>query len=323
VGGGGGAGGVAGDPPPTNKVFSQCRFHFGTTDTKAKQNASMIPELDFFTPGWMGQADTFDQKNVCDEAKEGAVLGKQVPVIVAYVSAFYVKRHHGSLCDCNVDQCGQTDGKPNDLCHFGAAYIQQDVAKIVEVYKNYAQGYAACYGTTRPIIFEMEPDWYQYIASTQGDPMTKTEAGTILGQYAAAIKQHLPNAYLSIDISPWIDDNGATNGKDWYSHFDLTQFTFANTSGGNTLAANTKIRTDNNMTWAGVSQVIGKGVLADTGYGAAGVSAGHDANWDAVTDLNARIADGVVSISQYNPKADWATTIKTIRSQLKTPRFCP
>jgi uncharacterized protein YcnI len=72
-----------------------------------------------------------------------------------------------------------------------------------------------------------------------------------------------------------------------------------------------------------VSQVIGKGVLADTGYGAAGVSAGHDANWDAVTDLNARIADGVVSISQYNPKADWATTIKTIRSQLKTPRFCP
>jgi hypothetical protein len=164
------------------------------------------------------------------------VLGKQVPVIVAYVSAFYVKRHHGSLCDCNVDQCGQTDGKPNDLCHFGAAYIQQDVAKIVEVYKNYAQGYAACYGTTRPIIFEMEPDWYQYIASTQGDPMTKTEAGTILGQYAAAIKQHLPNAYLSIDISPWIDDNGATNGKDWYSHFDLTQFTFANTSGGNTLA---------------------------------------------------------------------------------------
>jgi hypothetical protein len=248
VGGGGGAGGVAGDPPPTNKVFSQCRFHFGTTDTKAKQNASMIPELDFFTPGWMGLEDTFDQKYVCDEAKEGAVLGKQVPVIVAYVSAFYVKRHHGSLCDCNVDQCGQTDGKPNDLCHFGAAYIQQDVAKIVEVYKNYAQGYAACYGTTRPIIFEMEPDWYQYIASTQGDPMTKTEAGTILDQYAAAIKQHLPNAYLSIDISPWIDDNGATNGKDWYSHFDLTQFTFANTSGGNTLAANTKIRTDNNMT---------------------------------------------------------------------------
>ena len=82
----------------------------------------MIPELDFFTPAWMGSSDTFDQKFVCDEAKEGAVFGKQVPVIVAYVSAFYIKRHHGGLCDCNVAQCGQINGKPNDLCHFGAVH---------------------------------------------------------------------------------------------------------------------------------------------------------------------------------------------------------
>lgn len=308
----------------TNKVFSQCRLHFGTTDSKAKQNAGLIPELDFFTPAWMGQSDTFDQKFVCDEGKDGAVLGKQVPVIVAYVSAFYVKRHKGNVCDCNVTTCGQTDGKPNDLCHFGAQYIKESVAAIVNVYKNYAQGYAACYGTTRPIIFEMEPDWYQYIDDTkQSSPMSKAEAGTILGQYVAALKQSLPNAYFSIDISPWVDDNGTTNGKDWYSHFDLSQFTYVNTSGGNTLGANTKIRSENNMTWSGVSGVAGKGVLADTGYGANGVSAGHDANWDDVGNLNARLADGVVSISQYNPKSDWGTTIKAIRSQLKTPDYCP
>jgi hypothetical protein len=306
-----------------NKVFSQCRLHFGTIDSKAKENASLIPELDFFTPGWMGQSDSFDMKSVCDEGKEGATLGKLVPVIVAYVSAFYVKRHHGNLCDCNVTSCGQTNGKANDLCNFGSQYIKQDVAAIVNVYKSYAQGFAGCYGTTRPIIFEMEPDWYQYTGSSQGSPMSKAEAGTILAQYVDAIKSALPNAYFSIDLSPWVDDNGGTNGKDWYSHFDLSKFTFVNTSGGSTLAANTKIRSENQMTWAGVSQVTGKGVLADTGYGAAGVSAGHDANWDNVTDLNARLADGVVSISQYNPKSDWATTLKGIRSQLKTPKFCP
>jgi hypothetical protein len=323
-GGAAGAGGTAGSASVmTNKVFSQCRLHFGTIDSKAKENAALIPELDFFTPGWMGQSDTFDQKFVCDEAKEGAVLGKQVPVIVAYVSAFYAKRHHGSLCDCNVNTCGQTNGKPNDLCNFGAQYIKQDVAAIVNVYKSYAQGYAACYGTTRPIIFEMEPDWYQYTGASQGSPMSKAEAGMILGQYVAALKQSLPNAYFSIDISPWVDDNGATNGKDWYSHFDLSQFTYVNTSGGSTLGANTKIRSDNNMTWSGVNQVTGKGVLADTGYGANGVSAGHDANWDDVNNLNARLADGVVSIGQYNPKSDWATTIKSVRSQLKTPKYCP
>jgi hypothetical protein len=245
-----------------------------------------------------------------------------VPVIVAYVAAFYVKRHHNK-CDCNVNECGQTDGKPNDLCHFGAQFIKQDLNAILGVYESYAKGYAGCYGTTRPIVFEMEPDWYQYTISEQGAPLSKAEAGSILGQFVAAIRKHLPNAYFSIDISPWVDDNGTTNGQAWYSSFDLSKFTFVNTSGGSTLAANTKIRGDNNMTWSGVSQVTGKPVLADTGYGANGVSAGHDANWDALANLNARIDDGVISISQYNPKADWGSTISGLRSQLKKPKFCP
>jgi hypothetical protein len=325
TGGGGGssAGTSGGGTGPMNKVFSQCRLHFGTIDSKAKDNPSLIPELDFFTPGWMGISDTFDQSYVCDEGKSGAALGKLVPVIVAYVSAFYVKRHHGMLCDCNVNECGQTNGKPNDLCNFGSQYIQQDLAAIVGVYESYAKGYAACYGTTRPIVFEMEPDWYQYTGSSQGDPMSKEEAGSIMGQFVGAIQKHLPNAYFSIDISPWVDDNGGSNGKDWYSHFDLSKFTFVNTSGGSTEGANTKIRGSNNMTWSGVSQVTGKAVLADTGYGANGVSAGHDANWDDVNNLNSRMNDGVVSISQYNPKSDWGATISSIRGQLKQPKFCP
>jgi hypothetical protein len=313
----------AGTASTQGKIFSQCRFHFGAIDEQAKANPSMIPELDFFTPSWMGTSDTFNHKNVCDEANEGAQFGKQVPVIVAYVSAFYVKRHHGNLCDCNVNRCGQTNGVPNDLCHFGAQYIKQDLPAITNVYKSFAQGYAACYGTKRPIVFEMEPDWYQYTVDAQSTPLTKQEAGTIIAQYVSTIQQVLPNAYFSIDISPWVDDNGRTNGRDWYAYFDLSKFALANTSGGSTEAGNTRIRSSNEMTWAGVSQVTGKPILGDTGYGAAGASAGHDANWDMVSNINARIADGVISISQYNPKPDWGNTIRSIRSQLTTPRFCP
>jgi hypothetical protein len=191
------------------------------------------------------------------------------------------------------------------------------------VYESYAKGYADCYGTTRPIVFEMEPDWYQYTGASQGSPLSKQEAGTIMGQFVSAIQKHLPNAFFSLDISPWVDDNGMTNGKSWYSNFDLSKFTFINTSGGSTEGAHAKIRTSNDMTWAGVGQVTGKPLLADTGYGANGVSAGHDANWDTVANLNARIDDGVISISQYNPKSDWAATIASIRSQLKTPKHCP
>jgi hypothetical protein len=310
-----------------NKVFSECRFHFGTIDTKAKEHPEVIPELDFFTSGWMGLSDTFDQQYVCDEAKDGAVLGKQVPVIVAYVSAFYVKRHHNNVCDCNDPEketkCGRTDGRPNDLCNFGAQYIKQDLSKIVEVYKNYAKGYAACFGTKKPIVFEMEPDWYQYLDTNQVSPMSKSEAASIIKQYVLAMKESLPNAFFSIDVSPWAGENGKDNGKDWYSNFDLSLFTFGNTSGGGTSAATQKIRSENLMTWAGVSDVLGKPILADTGYGAVGVSAGHDAAWDVAGNINSRIDDGVISISQYNPKADWAATIKSIRSQLKKPKYCP
>jgi len=69
--------------------------------------------------------------------------------------------------------------------------------------------------------------------------------------------------------------------------------------------------------------VTGKPILADTGYGAAGASAGEDAVWNVAANINARMADGVISISQYNPTTTWGTTIAGIRSQLNTPRYCP
>jgi hypothetical protein len=137
------------------------------------------------------------------------------------------------------------------------------------------------------------------------------------------VKQYLPNAYFSLDISPWVGTNGSDNGKEWYSHFDLTKFSFINTSGGSTDATSTKIRSSNSMTWAGVSQVTGKPILADTGYGVNGSSAGPDANWDVAANINARMADGVVGITQYNPAATWGTTIANVRSQLNSPKTCP
>jgi hypothetical protein len=307
-----------------DQVFDPCRFHFGTIDSVAKANPSMIPQIDFFTPGWMGQKDTFDMSYVCTEANAGGALAGKVPVIVAYVAAFYVKRHFG-ICDCNVTTCGAN----NDLCHTGTADITNNLTAIVNVYKSYAQGFAACYGTTKPIVFEMEPDFYQYTyTGIETVPWTFAQAGQIMGQFAAAIKTYLPNAALSMDISPWVGTNnntggdGSDNGKNWYSYFDMSQFTFINTSGGGTDAATAQIRGDK-MTWAGVNQVTGKPILADTGYGVGGSPAGPDPAWDNVTNINARIANGVLSISQYNAASDWGATISSNRSQLNIPRYCP
>lgn len=304
-------------PAPPNTIFNECRFHFGAIDSFAKNDATLRSQIDYFTPGWMGLSDTFDQSYVCTDAN--GILAGKVPVIVAYVAAFKVKRDYG-LCDCNVYTCGTG----NDLCTYGSARIQQNVAAIVNIYKSYAQGYAACYGTTKPIVFEMEPDWYQYTGSSQTDPMTNAEAASIMGQFVAAIQQYLPNARFSMDISPWVaPNNGSDNGLSWYSNFNMNPFSFVNTSGGSTSAATTQIRTTNNMTWAGVSAVTSKAVLADTGYGAAGMPAGHDYDWSNPTYINARMADGVSAINQYNPDASYGTMIQNMRSQLGTPKYCP
>jgi hypothetical protein len=125
-----------------------------------------------------------------------------------------------------------------------------------------------------------------------------------------------------MDNSPWVGNNGADNGKDWYANFDMSKFTFINTSGGSTDATSAKNRASNNMTWAGVSQVTGKPILADTGCGVNGSSAGHDPNWDVVANINARMADSVVAVTQYNPMASWGTTIANVRAQLDAPKSC-
>ncbi len=321
VGSGGSVG--TGGAMSADKVFDPCRFHFGTIDSIAKGSPSMIPQIDFFTPGWMGQKDTFDMSSVCTEANAGGALAGKVPVIVAYVAAFYAKRHDG-LCDCNVTSCGAN----NDLCHYGAADISNNLAAIVAIYKSYAQGFASCYGTAKPIVFEMEPDFYQYTISLQSQPWTFEQAGQIMSQFVNAMKTYLPNAAFSMDISPWVGTNnntggdGSDNGKNWYSYFDMSLFTFVNTSGGGTDAATAKIRGDA-MTWAGVNQVTGKPILADTGYGANGSPAGPDPVWDNPTNINARIADGVIAISQYNAASNWGSTIAGDRSQLNMPRYCP
>lgn len=284
-------------------VFNQCRFHFGTIDAKVRGNQALNRELDFFTPGWVGQSDTFDMAYACDEAKgelSGAVLA-----VVSYIIAFSARRDQG-LQDCNVND--QTN-----LCKYGATYIRNRLEnRIIPQYAMYARGFADSCGTTRPIIWLMEPDYYQYHAGGDANALSPDEAGQIMSRLVATVRQYLPNAVFSLDISPWIPKEGA----DWYSHFNLADFTFINTSGGGTDANNVRIRANNDMTWAGVHRVTGKPILADTGYGVAGSPTGHDAQWDVVANINARIADGVIGISQYNPAANWSSTLTQIRPQL-------
>jgi hypothetical protein len=289
-------------------VFSQCRFHFGTLDSKARSNPTMLAEIDMFTSGWIGSGEDFNLSGVCTQTAPGAAFAGKVPALVSYIIAFTARRDE-SLQDCNVSSGA-------NLCNAGATYIRNHLNdRIIPQYVKYAQGFAEACGS-RPMIWMMEPDYYQY-TNTDPNKLTPQEAGEIMHTLVTTVKQYLPSAIFSMDISPWIPNDGAS----WFPNFTMSDFTFISTSGGGTAADNTKIRANNSMTWAGVRQVTGKPILADTGYGVAGTSTGHDAVWDVVANINARIADGVISITQYNPVTTWGTTISQIRPEL-TPVPC-
>jgi hypothetical protein len=285
----------------------------------------MRAQVDYYQPGWMGtNGDTFDQSYVCTYAASSNAMTALVPVVVSYVAAGYAKRHH-TLCDCN-------SGCSSDLCKTGAQYIAQDWTAILAEYKSFANGYASScngLGTTRPIIFKMEPDWYQYTYTSQTSAWTFAQAGSKMTELVNVLKNALPMAKFAVDVSPWVGTsptngtNGADFGAAWYSNFNMSLFTFTATSGGGTNAASDFLRDANKMTWSGLNSVTGKPILADTGYGVNGSSSGPDRVWDVASNINARMASGVVAITQYNPDSNWGTTLSGIRSSLNKPKYCP
>jgi hypothetical protein len=273
----------------------------------------------------------FAHSSTCTVSAPGGALAGLVPAVVVYVAAQYVKFNH-ALCDCNA----VTSSCVGDLCTYGAQYITQDWAAILAQIDSNSTGFANCMGG-RPIIFEMEPDWYQYTYTSQTQPWSAATAGTNMTTLVTRLGAKLPQARFSMDASPWVGPvNGADGGAAWWSNFDMSLFTFMNTSGGGTNAATQQcggtpsatnpagaIRCNNYMTWANLNAATGKPILADTGYGAAGTAPGPDPNWDLPANINARIADGVISICQYGPSTTWGATIAGIRSQLNAPKYCP
>jgi hypothetical protein len=258
-------------------ALSPCKFNFGVGwNGKDKAYAQAA---DYVTI-WAGSDDNWNTYWIGDMLKAtrpGGVLAGKTPVFYAYFIAFTARRDL-SLQDCNV-------GTPN-LCQKGANYIRQQKARILAQYAKYATEAAKVMGSD-PVIWLMEPDYYQYAqpgSQQEGGPLTFAEAGAFMSEIIATIKKSMPNAIFSMDISPWVADP-----TKWFAAFNMNDFTYINTSGGGTDANNAKIRAANNMTWKSVHDLTKKPIIADDGYGVAGSPTFHDDTWDDANNLKARI----------------------------------
>lgn len=282
--------------------FDPCKFNFGTDwdYLKDNQTGSVATQVDYVTK-WIVDCK-FSDNGVYGRMVDYCVKNKKTVVYYSYIIA-----KAAALGDADVG------GK---LGTEGAQWLRNNFSSVKTYYKDFAQATAAKVNSTHlSTIWLLEPDFYQYASSGQNpSPLTFAQAGEYLSQLIDIIKTELPDAMIAIDISPWIADQN--NTQSWYAAMPCSKATFLYTSGGISLANNASIKSENKMTWQAASSAAKMGIIADCGYGAGGASTGHNAAWDVVSNLTARIADGVVAITQKNPDALWGNTITTIRTQL-------
>src|SRR5574344_634083 len=306
--------------------FDPCRFNFGAGwQTTHETDTSFYKGLDYISV-WLGDNSFF---NTGFEGKmiEAAMKVKATPMIYAYVIAEFDKDH--GIGDCDVKTTA-------NHCTNGAQMIRTYFAdSILARYREYASGMADYIIYNSPLgvnpdsvttIWLIEPDFYQYSESGSeqdvnfdqvGGGIPDDSMGIYFSQIVQTIKTYLPAAKIAIDISPWIKDM-----KGWYANFDMSLVDYASTSGGRTLAGSAKIRSANISTWAGVREIIGKPILADAGYDAGGKGTGQDTTWDNVANLNARIADGVIGVTQMDAAQGYGTLLETVRPQLSAIPGC-
>lgn len=277
--------------------FDPCQFNFGMK----WKGGSPPSEVDYLAE-WLGSEEHFNMGGLLEACRNH----NKTPVFYSYIIAFLGRRDNG-LGDCDVSG-------GNNLCTKGAEYIKQNKSRIRDKYSELISAIKNDWGTSKTIIFFMEPDYYQYTYPEQSSSLSFQEAGQLMEELVDIIKNALPNALISMDISPWIEDQGKTSS--WYGAMPMDKIDFLNTSGGVAEAASQLIKGNNQMTYSGVSNLTGKPIFADCGYGAGGGGTGHNSAWDDVNNIKARIKDGVIGILQDSPNSSWGSTISNLRSQL-------
>ena len=178
----------------------------------------------------------------------------KIPVMYGYVISFEAKLKGIKDCD---------QGTPN-LCQKGAKHIRENKNQILDSYRRQAKYIADELGTQRTTVFLIEPDFYQYYrkdgSQQEGGPLSGQEARAVFDGIVSAIKESLPNALISWDISPWAQDMST-----WWGFFKGAKIDFIHSSGGQHSLDNPKIQNSNPITWKQMSELTGKKIIADSG----------------------------------------------------------
>ena len=293
-----------------------CPLKFGVAYRPA--NAPAFHAADYLTV-WLG-SHSLRHGNGFNPNHHGRMLDVvraegSTAVFYAYIIAM-LARSKSKLRDCDV-------GEPS-LCVHGADFIRQNEPTILALYEEFANETALRLGGQAQVVWLIEPDFVQYHAETQrGGGLSQHAMLSLFDRIVRRIKLHLPAAKVSLDVSPWVAGIEA-----WLRPFlERNDVDYLHTSGGRTTAASPQIKAAHDLTWSQLHTLSGRGTIADTGYGVGGAGGAGadprlDAAWLDAAHLRARIADGVVAVTQVSPRAGWGAALPALRASLPPALHC-
>jgi hypothetical protein len=283
TGGSGGSVTACGSSVSVNRNPFNCQFAWGSGNNSATSYVD-------FVPSWMGSeangrlnswstTGTNTNCNGCSLVRNLA-SSTAIPALYAYLIAFQACGQAG-YCDCNTDPSG-------NLCTNGAQWIRDNYDIIVRAYGEYAR---ALYATNpnKPVLWLLEGDISQYSNSGQqsGGALTWTQLGQLVSDITCAIKANQPNAIVAINHSYWLTESVTTS---MFNAMPLNILDMVWMAGAATLNGLLTPATYTTVTYSFIHNLTGLPLYVG-GQGAS------QPNWvsASATDLNLRIADGVIA----------------------------
>lgn len=310
--------------------FSTCRFNVGVDLTQASAKSSApkcggngymgcttnlsdlnIPTGVDFVAKFTGHTDIGGGRITPSPQalQEGTFLTwaktlNATPVYYTYIIAEGMKVAY----DLDKDHSDCNGSASKTICTEAGAYFANKRSEILSQYSAFARHAATTWGTSKPMIWALEPDFYQYTSPDNGNksPLSYSDAAKLLGEIADAIKSAMPNAKISMDISPWAPEA-------WFKALPLSKFDYMNTSGG-VSQPGTNIKSGE-LSWAKIHSLTGLPIIADDGYGAGGGVTSVNNGWSDVNNIKARKADGVIGLMEAYPGSSWTSVISNIHTQ--------
>jgi hypothetical protein len=163
---------------------------------------------------------------------------------------------------------------------------------LLQVLQQTPRTTAEIWGTEKPIIWLIEPDFIQYTYEEQTNPFSKEEVAILAEDIIDTVKAVLPNALISLFHATW-----TYNVAEYWSHFNLAKVDMINTTGmadqdGYFNNGDAYNRTEATYTY--LHDVTGKPIFTDTSFGA--TTQNNTWSTSEAEIINARIADGVFAV---------------------------